>query len=444
MTTRSTFEHDLPSILEDLYLGRTPQYRDEALAAVRRTRQRPSWTFAGRWIPMADIASRQALVPRVPWRAVGLAILVIALLLVTALVVGSRLTRVPPPFGLAGNGLIAYSIDGDIHTTDPVTGVTRPVVTGPANDIDPVFSPDGTRIAFRRTTTPDGDEPGELIVMTAAGSDPIAVTAELGDGQPGYFEWAPSSRSLLVEEFDGRALWILDATTPAEPRVIATRATSFFRPFRPPDGNQVLIQRSEDGRGQIILLDLVTEEERVLVTGHRGMELGGARWSPTGDRVVYFIQPADAPDTRRLEIVNVDGTGDPIAVPGIDRNTFDMDAAWSQDGSRIAFIRWEQISGDTWDVRPITIYSFADNQVHEVGPRPREVRTAHPTAKDADASSGEGFFMEFSPDATKLLAIPSEASGHPIVVDLETNDWEVLDAIVTPGVAANVWQRLAP
>ena len=48
MTTRSTFEHDLPAILEDLYLGPTPNYRDEVLAAVRRTRQRPAWAFAGR------------------------------------------------------------------------------------------------------------------------------------------------------------------------------------------------------------------------------------------------------------------------------------------------------------------------------------------------------------------------------------------------------------
>jgi hypothetical protein len=38
--------------------------------------------------------------------------------------------------------------------------------------------------------------------------------------------------------------------------------------------------------------------------------------------------------------------------------------------------------------------------------------------------------------------MPSEATGHPAVVDLATRDWEVVDALVAPAVAANVWQRV--
>ena len=74
MTAESRFERDLTSILEDLYLGPSPDYRDEAMAAAVRSRQRPSWTFAGRWIPMADIATKPVIAPRVPcarsgWRS---------------------------------------------------------------------------------------------------------------------------------------------------------------------------------------------------------------------------------------------------------------------------------------------------------------------------------------------------------------------------------------
>ena len=71
MTADSRFERNLPEILEDLYLGPTPDYRNEALAAAARTRQRPSWTFPGRWLPMADIASRPAFAPRIPLRTIG-------------------------------------------------------------------------------------------------------------------------------------------------------------------------------------------------------------------------------------------------------------------------------------------------------------------------------------------------------------------------------------
>ena len=33
MTTEARFERQLPAVLEDLYLGPTPDYRDEVLAA---------------------------------------------------------------------------------------------------------------------------------------------------------------------------------------------------------------------------------------------------------------------------------------------------------------------------------------------------------------------------------------------------------------------------
>ena len=116
MTAETRSDRELPAILEDLYLGPSPDYRDEVMAAAARVRQRPSWTFAGRWFPMADI-TRPALAPRVPWRAIGATLIVVALILAAAaiLATGSRQTKVPPPFGPARNGLITYAADGDIY-----------------------------------------------------------------------------------------------------------------------------------------------------------------------------------------------------------------------------------------------------------------------------------------------------------------------------------------
>ena len=58
MTVDRRFERHLPEILEDLYLGPSPMYRDEVLAAAVRPRQRAAWTFPGRWLPM-DVATRR-------------------------------------------------------------------------------------------------------------------------------------------------------------------------------------------------------------------------------------------------------------------------------------------------------------------------------------------------------------------------------------------------
>ena len=151
MTTGSRFDRQLPAILEDLYLEPSPDYRDEVLATATRSRQRPAWTFPGRWLPMADIAGRPAFVPRLPWRTVGVAMLIVALLIAAiAIYVGTRPTRLPPPFGVARNGLVAYTAHGDIYVADAASrGVIRVTDTN-VLDAEPVFAPDGTHLAYRR------------------------------------------------------------------------------------------------------------------------------------------------------------------------------------------------------------------------------------------------------------------------------------------------------
>ena len=98
-------------------MGPMPTYRDHVLQQTARTRQRPAWSILGRWLPMVDIARQPVLAPRLPWRAIGLGLVLLALLvaLVAALVVGGR-PSLPAPFGLARNGLVAYASGGDIYT----------------------------------------------------------------------------------------------------------------------------------------------------------------------------------------------------------------------------------------------------------------------------------------------------------------------------------------
>src|SRR5262249_33466439 len=65
MTSQPRFERNVSALLEDLYLGPSPSYRDDLLAAARRTGQRPAWSFPERWLPV-DIANRRAFAPRYP------------------------------------------------------------------------------------------------------------------------------------------------------------------------------------------------------------------------------------------------------------------------------------------------------------------------------------------------------------------------------------------
>jgi Tol biopolymer transport system component len=444
MTADSRFERDLTAVLEDLYLGPSPDYRDEAMAAAVRTRQRPSWTFAGRWIPMADIASRPALAPRVPLRTIGAALLIIALILAAAaLAIGSRQTKVPPPFGLAGNGLITLARGGDIFTVDPVSGTETAIVAGPEDDSTPVFSPDGTHIAFHRATTLSGSPANDIIVVGADGSTPVLVTAKPIEGDSDRFEWAPDSHSLLVGAPDDSAIWLFDTRATGTPRTVATDAVAYLRPFRPPNGSSILIRRSTDLGSQVILLDLASGRETIIAEGGSSEDFGAARWSPDGSQVVYNNSPEDDGASQRLFIVDADGTGthQVTDAPGI---WFDIDATWSPDGKWIAFSRYERAENGSWDVRPTGIYSITDGTVKDAGPLPRDVRREHPSADDSTASSGEGFFLEWSPDGTSLIAFESEAAGHPIIINPNDGSWHALGQLSQPGVPMQAWQRTAP
>jgi dipeptidyl aminopeptidase/acylaminoacyl peptidase len=445
MTTNTRTEARLPEILEELYLGRTPDYRDEVLAIAVRTRQRPWWTFPGRWLPMADIVSRSAYAPRLPWRAITVAFLIGALFLAaTVAYLGSRQPRVPLPFGLAHNGQIVYASDGDIWTTDPLTGVATAVVTDPAQDSAPMFSPDGTRIAFEREVSIDGGDGTAIVVAHADGSNPIEISRRLASQALVVIDWAPDSRSIIAMRTDSPEILVLDATRLTEPRVVATKADLYPRPFQPPDGDAILINRTIDGHASMIRLDLATGSETVIATDDHGV-IADARWSPDGSMVVFSSPPATDLASRRLFVVNSDGTGarQVTSAPG---TWWDIAPTWSPDGSRIAFLPYERIATqpDEWDVRPIKVYTLADDSVTAVGPMPREIRAEHPAPGDQFASAGEGWSLDWAPDGKSLIAFPTEGTGHAVVIDAATGEATVIDAVVAPISASQAWQRTAP
>jgi hypothetical protein len=154
-----------------------PESLARALAATRRTRKRPRWTFPERWLPVQLTMTRTPSLRRI-LATVSLALLIVALV-ATALYVGSQ-RRLPEP--LFRNGAVVYSSDDDLFIIDQLGGTPRLLVGGPESDSNPVFSPLGDRVAFIREE-PDGQDGNRLMSVNVDGSGPTALTSLEGGHQ---------------------------------------------------------------------------------------------------------------------------------------------------------------------------------------------------------------------------------------------------------------------
>ena len=57
----------------------------------------------------------------------------------------------PAPFGPADNGLVSYSLNGDLFVRDSLTGQSRLLFGGPGQEAFPSYSPDGQWLAYVST-----------------------------------------------------------------------------------------------------------------------------------------------------------------------------------------------------------------------------------------------------------------------------------------------------
>ena len=127
-------------------------------------------------------------------KALLVGVVLIALIGIAIIAVGSRVQRVPPPFGLAANGQIAYKADGDILVADPDGTHAHAVISGPSDDFAAGYTRDGTQLTFLRTVSP---HEATLMIAAPDGSGVRPVLKEpLTDVT--WFDSSPDSRSLAV------------------------------------------------------------------------------------------------------------------------------------------------------------------------------------------------------------------------------------------------------
>jgi Tol biopolymer transport system component len=223
--------------------------------------------------------------------------------------------------------LVAWAGAGDIWVGG-LDGTAQRNLTndGGSADSAPVWSSDGTRLAFRRQ---------EMIwVMNADGSDAHPLTAGM-DFEP---RWAPDGAKIAYIQFSPpgeRSVWRVDADgtnaiplTDAEMINVLTFAWS-------PDSTRIAFTSVRDGNTEIYVM-LADGSGETNLTNSTATDAGEIRWSPDGNSIGFGsdrnlhkdLWKMSATGTNPVEL-NALGTAD---LPIVD---FD----WSLDSSKIVFSR---------------------------------------------------------------------------------------------------------
>lgn len=443
MIVRDDFDRMVTVWLDEAAGAGVPDYLDETLESLARIEQRPAWMRPWRWLTM-QLTAQRVVVPRVSPYLLLLALLML-LAIVGLAIIGSQ-HRLPDPFGPAANGRIVYVSDGQLWTAAADGSDARAITLGSSTKSLPLFSRDGTRIAFLEYSVSPSPT---LVVSRVDGSNQVTIVTYAEAMR--HVSWSPDGRSIAYSlwiPFDGGQrdrtfLAASDGSSP--PKQIGDPDMSAFNPAFSPDGKRIafvsdlapgfcgatdcvggdtfaLQVMSSDGT-DIRRLAHATIQPRIDVERYARL----VDWRPDGSSILFTGHDITKRFASGIFSVVPDGSSAPSRIDTGPGSAFG--ATWSPDGSRIAFIRggagrWELVVSEPDGRNPIVLAP----EVAQFGP-------------------------QWSPDgkAVAILGAYSGTQGAIRIVPIDGGRETVVpttildpSSVTTPGIEMVGWQRLAP
>ena len=215
----------------------------------------------------------------------------------------------------------------DLWMFDVARGVRTRFTFDPADDVAPIWSPDGTRVAFT------SNRKGHFDLYQKAASGIGMETVLFADDKEKYpTSWLPNGGSLLYWTFDSAGTKILQVSASAveAPKIVVE--ASVGQASLSPNGRWLAYYSAESGRSEVYVVPFPSASRRWQVSSAGGTL---PRWTHDGREILF------AGRDNRLMAVTVQKERDELEL-GVPRALFEARAvsprsfyAVSPDGQRI-------------------------------------------------------------------------------------------------------------
>ena len=180
---------------------------------------------------------------------------------------------------------VVYASGGQIYTYNVALGTTPRQLTFEGVNRDPVFSPNGSSVAF--SLTREGTDGVDLFVTDLNDDSPPRSIITLNVDQR-VTQW-PSDTLIVFERGQAgvRDLWMLNLSDPDNPsgKAYLSSEASLTNISVSPDGTLAAYRSNESGPYEIYLRSFPDPGERTVVSQGGG---SAPNWSPDGNTLYYF------------------------------------------------------------------------------------------------------------------------------------------------------------
>ena len=203
----------------------------------------------------------------------------------------------------------ASGAETDVWVIEPSRGTTTRLTFDPGPDGNPIWSPDGSRIAW---TSLRGGADG-LWVKAANGAGQDQLVTRL-DANSSALDWSRDGRYILVGVVDPKTrndVYVVALDGDHKPQPVLQTLFNEGRACFSPDGHWIAYQSNESGRGEVYVISFHGVPGKWQVSTRGG---GDPCWSPDGHEL-YYLTPDQV-------LMTVPVTATPTFQPGTPQELF--------------------------------------------------------------------------------------------------------------------------